>query len=155
MAWSPVDYMIHFTSSRGLIGSSIATSLALHRCTCSHWHQVLALASPSHTVHCTCASNLSFTLATRSFIAKSFLLIFSAWPHETISCLIYNELLYRTSWALQQLQAISPPWHILLIIVHLWTNHLCRHILVHLSCHSITKTKGSFTFAMPPSYNCQ
>jgi hypothetical protein len=155
LAWSPVDDMIHFTSSRGLIGLSIATSLALHCCTCSHRHQVLALASPPHMVHCTWASNLSFTLATRSFIAKPFLLIFSAWPHETMPCLICNELIYHTSWALQQLQAISLPWHILLTIVHLWTNHLCRHILVHLSCHSITKTIRSFTFAMPPLYNCE
>jgi hypothetical protein len=45
---------------------------------------------------------------------------------------------------LQQVQAISPSWQVLLTHMYLWTNHLCvslKHILVHLDCHSITKTK--------------
>jgi hypothetical protein len=48
----------------------------------------------------------------------------------------------------------SPPWHVLLTLVYLWTNHLCishKHILVHLGCHSITKTKQrTFHHPIPP-----
>jgi hypothetical protein len=38
----------------------------------------------------------------------------------------------------------SPSWHMLLTHMYLWINHLCishKHMLVHLSYHSITKTK--------------
>jgi len=52
----------------------------------------------------------------------------------------------------QSQQAISTLWHILLTHMFLWTNHLCisiNHILVHLSCHSITKTKqGPFNLPL-------
>jgi hypothetical protein len=41
--------------------------------------------------------------------------------------------------------AISPPWHMLLILVSLCGLISCvsqhKHLLVHISCHSITKTK--------------
>src|SRR6185295_12708704 len=41
--------------------------------------------------------------------------------------------------------AISPPWHMLLILVSLCGLIFCvsqhKRLLVHLSCHSITKTK--------------
>ena len=39
----------------------------------------------------------------------------------------------------------SPSWYKLLTQVYLWTNHLCilyLNTLVHLDCHSITKTKA-------------
>jgi hypothetical protein len=46
----------------------------------------------------------------------------------------------------------SLSWHELLTQVYLWTNHLCishLNILVHLGCHSITKTKlGTFQWGI-------
>jgi hypothetical protein len=41
-------------------------------------------------------------------------------------------------------KTISPPWIVLLTHMYMWSNHLCishKHILVHLGCDSITKTK--------------
>ena len=66
-----------------------------------------------------------------------------------MSCLIWNEFLHHTIWAYHQYLAISPPWHILLILVSLCGLITCvsqhKYLLVHLSCHSITKTKqGTF-----------
>jgi hypothetical protein len=85
--------MIHFISSCDL-GPSILTSLALHRCVGpsapSH-----AQASPSHAVPHSKASDLPFTLATGpSSQASSW--SSPPWPHDSMSCLICNELLYDT-----------------------------------------------------------
>jgi hypothetical protein len=53
-------------------------------------------------------------------------------------------------------ELFSPSWHMLLTHMYLWTNHLCiSHLtqLIHLGCHSITKTKqGPFTRAGGSSY---
>lgn len=62
-----------------------------------------------------------------------------------MSCLIRNELLHlTTSWALQWIQATSPPCPKLLRLVYLWTNPCVsqhKHLLVHLGSYSISKTK--------------
>ena len=66
-----------------------------------------------------------------------------------MSCLICNELIYHMCEPSNRSKQSSSSWHELLTHVYLWTNHLCiSHLntLVHLGCHSITKTKqGPFT----------
>ena len=113
--------MIHFISSCDLIGSSILTSLALHRCPC-----------PSAPSLCS-----SFT-ATWSVTPKPSTCPSHLQPvHQAKSCLY---LLHLVTWlnVMSHMQW-APSSHI-----YLWTNLLCisyKHILVHQSCHSITKTK--------------
>ena len=123
--WSTND-MIHFISSRDLIGSSILTSLALHHCFIPSAPS-LAQASPPRGL-----SLQSLRLALHSCnrsIKPSLILIFS-------TLVTWLNIMSHMQWA--------PSSH-----VHLWTNLLCishKHILVHLGCHSITKTKqGPFT----------
>ena len=99
--WSTND-MMHFISSRDLIGSSILTSLALHRCF-GPLAPSLAQASPSHGL-----SLQSLRLALHSCnqsIKPSLILIFSTvvtWLH----------VMSHMQWA--------PSLHI-----YLWTNLLC------------------------------
>jgi hypothetical protein len=140
--------MIHFISSRDRIGSSILTSLALHRCV-GPLAPSLAQASPSHAVPRFKASDLPFTLATgpSSQVSSWF---FPPWSHDSMSCLTWNKLLHHHMCKLCNIsKPFPPPWHMLLTYMYLWTNHLCishKIQLVHLSCHSITKTKqGPFT----------
>jgi hypothetical protein len=135
--------MIHFISSRDHIGSSILTSLALHRCIGPSVPS-LAQALPSHAVARFKASDLPFTLATGS---SSQVMSWSSppWSHNSMSCLICNKLLHHHMCKLFNISKLfSPPWHMLLTHMYLWTNYLCisyKTQLVHLSCHSITKTK--------------
>jgi hypothetical protein len=74
-----------------------------------------------------------------------------------MSRLISNELLQHMCDLCNKSKPSSPSWHELLTQVYLWTNYLCiSHLntLVHLGCHSITKTKqGPFS---PPLHgaNC-
>jgi len=69
-----------------------------------------------------------------------------------MSCLICNELLHHMCEHCNISKPFSPPWLKLLTLVYLWTNHMCisyKHILVHLGCHLITKTKqGPFKWTM-------
>jgi hypothetical protein len=61
-----------------------------------------------------------------------------------LSCLICNEFLHHMCKLCNISKPFLPSWHMLLALVYLWTNHLCishKDILVHLGCHSITKTK--------------
>jgi hypothetical protein len=90
---SPND-MIHFISSHNRIGSSILTSLALHRCL-GPLAPSLAQASPSHAVPRFKASDLPFTLATGP---SSQVMSWSSppWSHDSMSCLICNKLLHDT-----------------------------------------------------------
>jgi hypothetical protein len=88
---SPND-MIHFISSRDCIGSSILTSLALHRCL-GPSASSLAQASPSHAVPRFKASNLPFTLATGPSSQASSRSS-SPWSHDSMLCLICNKLLH-------------------------------------------------------------
>jgi hypothetical protein len=113
--------MIHFISSHDRIGSSILTSLALHRCF-GPSAPSLAQALPSHAVPRSKASDLPFTLATGPSSQASSQSS-PPWSHDSMSCLICNELLHDTITC----GLISCVSH--------------NHILVHLSCHSITKTK--------------
>jgi hypothetical protein len=67
-----------------------------------------------------------------------------------MSCLTCNKLLHHHMCKLCNISKPFPPlWHMLLTHMYLWTNYLCishKTQLVHLSCHSITKTKqGPFT----------
>jgi hypothetical protein len=83
--------MIHFISSRDRIGSSILTSLALHRCVVLSAPS-LAQASPSYAVPRFEASDFLFTLATGP---SSQVMSWSSplWSHDSMSCLMCNELL--------------------------------------------------------------
>ena len=61
-----------------------------------------------------------------------------------MSCLICNELLHHMCESCNKSKPSLPSWHELVTQVYLWTNHRCiSHLntLVHLGCHSITKTK--------------
>ena len=105
--------MIHFISSRDRIGSSILTSLALHRCL-GPSAPSLAQASPSHAVPCFKASDLPFTLATGpSSQASSW--SSPPWSHDSMSCLICNELLHHDIITcgliscVSHINTISPP----------------------------------------------
>jgi hypothetical protein len=86
--------MIHFTSSCDLVGPSILTSLALHRCIGPSVPS-LAQALPSHAVPRFKASNLPFTLATG---LSSQVMSWSSppWSHDSMSCLTCNKLLHDT-----------------------------------------------------------
>ena len=120
--------MIHFISSRDRIGSSILTSLALHRC--------FGPSAPSH--HSTCPSHLQPV-------------------HRAKSCLDLLRLSHMTqchvSYAMSSfitcVSLATNPSHlhrhgICCSHMYLWTNHMCishKHILVYLDCHSIIKTE--------------
>jgi hypothetical protein len=120
---SPND-MIHFISSCDRIGSSILTSLALHRCV-GPSAPSLAQASPSHAVPRFKASNLPFTLATGP---SSQVMSWPSplWSHHSMSCLMCNELLYHHMCKLCNIsKPFPPPRHMLLTHMYLWTNHLC------------------------------
>ena len=87
--------------------------------------------------------NLPFTLATGP---SSQVLSWSSppWSHDTMSCLIGNELLHHMCELCNISEPFSPPWHMLFTHMYLWTNHLCiSHLntLAHLGYHLITKTK--------------
>jgi hypothetical protein len=63
-------------------------------------------------------------------------------PHDSMSCLICNELLQHLCEHCNKSKPPSMSWHELLTQVYLWTNHLCiSHLntLVHLGCHSLPK----------------
>jgi hypothetical protein len=65
-----------------------------------------------------------------------------------------NKLLHHHMCKLCNIsKPFPPPWHILLTHMYLWTNHMCishKTQLVHLSCHSISKTKqGPFKVVKP------
>ena len=105
--------MIHFISSRDCIGSSILTSLALH-CCLGPSAPSLAQASPSQAVPRFKASDLPFTLATgpsRQASSGSS----PPWSHDSMSCLICNELLhhhiitYGLILCVSHKNTISPP----------------------------------------------
>ena len=69
-----------------------------------------------------------------------------------MSCLICNKVLHHMC----ELCNISKPFHLhgkgFSHIMYLWINHMCislNHTLVHLGCHSITKTKqGPFNLSL-------
>jgi hypothetical protein len=116
--------MIHFISSCDHIGSSILTSLALHRCLGPSVPS-LAQASPSHAVPHFRASDLPFTLAT---CPLSQVMSWSTppWSHDSMSCLMCNELLHQHMCKLCNISEPSlPSWHMLLTHMYLLTNHLC------------------------------
>ena len=118
--------MIHFISSHDLVGSSILTSLAFHRCLCPS-ASILAQASPP------CDPLLqSLQLALydcNGSIKPRLVLIFSTlvtWLN------VMSHMQWAPSshvWALQQIQAIFTimAW-VAHTCVYLWTNHLVFHI---------------------------
>jgi hypothetical protein len=105
----------------------LLTIALVHRC------QVFPQTSLSYVVHRSKASGLPFTLATSpswpSHVSWSFP------PSHTTSCHVSYAMntFITTSWALQQIQATSPPWLKFLTLVYLWTNHLCMSTLTHIS----------------------
>jgi hypothetical protein len=116
--------IIHFISSRDHISSSILTLLAIHRCI-GPSALSLAQALPSHVVPRFEASDLPFTLATG---LSSQVMSWSSppWSHESMSCLMCNELLCQHMCKLCNISEPSlPPWHMLLTHIYLWTNLLC------------------------------
>ena len=69
--------------------------------------------------------DLSFTLATGP---SSQVLSWSSppWSHDSMSCLMCNELLHHHMCELCNIsKPFSPSWHMLLTHMYLWTNHLC------------------------------
>jgi hypothetical protein len=128
--------MIHLISSCDL-GPTILTSLALHRCV-GPSAPSLAQASPPHGPS---LQSLRLALHTCNRSVEPNLILILA------TLVTWLHVMSHMQWA--------PSWH-----NHLWTNLLCishNHILVHLSCHSITKTKqGPFTWTVwrpvHPSY---
>jgi hypothetical protein len=94
---SPND-MIHFISSRDHIGSSILTSLVLHRC---------------FSISAKSSFNLPFTLATG---LSSQVLSWSSppWSHDSMSCLVCNELLHHMCEPCNKSNSSSLSWHELL-----------------------------------------
>jgi hypothetical protein len=78
--------------------------------------------------------NLPFTLVTGP---SSQVMSWSSppWSHDSMSCLMCNELLHRMCDPCNKFKLSSPSWHVLLTHMYLWTNHLCislKHILVHI-----------------------
>ena len=116
MIWSTsyrhVTLLVHWSWPHLLF-----TVAFVHRC------QVL-LKLHRHTVHRSKASNLSFTLATDP---SSQVLSWSSppWSHDSVSCLICNELLHHMCEPCNKSKPSSPSWHELLTQVYLWTNHQC------------------------------
>ena len=48
------------------------------------------------------------------------------WSHDSMSCLMFNELLQHHMCELCNIsEPFSPPCHMLLTHIYLWTNHLC------------------------------
>jgi hypothetical protein len=77
------------------------------------------------------------------------------WLHDSMSCLMCNELLHNTCELCNISEPSSPSWHMLLTHMYLWTNHLCislKHILVHLKL-SLNYQNQTRTFQRltPPS----
>jgi hypothetical protein len=77
---------------------------------------------------------LPFTLATGP---SSQVMSWSSppWSHDSMSCLMCNELLHHMCEIFNISEPSSSSWHMLLTHMYLWTNHLCvslKHILVHL-----------------------
>jgi len=105
--------MIHFISSRDRIGSSILTLLTLHRCL-GPSAPSLDQASPSHAVPRFKVSDLPFTFATGPSSQASY---WSSppWSHDSMSCLICNELLHHhiitcgLISCVSSINTISPP----------------------------------------------
>ena len=99
-----------------------------------HWRQVL-LKLHRLAVHHFKASDLPFTLATGlSSQASSW--SSPPWSHDSMSCLICNELLHQHMCEPCNItKPFSPSWHMLLTHMYLWTNSCVsehKHILVHL-----------------------
>ena len=102
--------MIHFISSRDRIGSSILTSLALHRCLGPSAPR-LAQASPSHAVPRFKASDLPFTLATGpSSQASSDLLHVGHMTPCPVSCAMSSSIITcELISCVSHINTISPP----------------------------------------------
>ena len=115
--------MIHFISSRDHIGSSILTLLALHRC---HRPSAPSLAQASPPRGPSLQSlRLALHACNRS-IKPSLVLSSPPWSHDSMSCLLCNELLHHHMCELCNIsKPFSPSWHMLLTHMYLWTNHLC------------------------------
>jgi len=96
LAWSFLNDMIHSISSHDLFGPSILTLLALHRCLGPSAPN-LAQASPPRGPSLQ-SLDLPFSIATGP---SSQALSWSSplWSHNSMSCLICNELLDHTIWA--------------------------------------------------------
>ena len=122
--WSTND-IIYFISSHDFVGSSILTWLAFHYCLRLSVPS-LAQASPPHGPWLQ-SLQLALHACNRS-IKPSLVLIFS-------TLVTWLNIMSHMQWAPSS-------------YLYLWTNFLCishKRILVHLGCHSITKTnQGSF-----------
>ena len=104
--------MIHFISSRDRIGFLILTSLALH-----HWSVHGDKSCSSFTVtYGPSLQSLRLALHTcNQSIEPSHLLISPPWSHDSMLCLICNELLYHLLFTcglitcVSHINTISPP----------------------------------------------
>ena len=117
------NVMIHLISSRDHIGSSILTTLALHRCLCPSTPS-LAQASPPHGPSLQ-SLRLALHACNRSIKPSIVLIFFTLITWLNVMSHVQWAPSASHVWALQHLQAISPLWHMLLTHMYLWTNHLC------------------------------
>jgi hypothetical protein len=127
-------------SSRGLIGSLVATSLALHRCLGPSAPSSLLMRFTALTVRCPQASSLSFTLATRSIIYPSHVSWSSRHNHMT-SCHVSGDPVNLMSGDLSWLTpdwsgaAQQPPFYFISSRVFVWASSiLCLGLLTSFIC---------------------
>ena len=115
--------MIHFISSCVILVHRSWLHL-LFTVAFIHRRQVL-LKLYRHVVHRSKASNLPFTPTADP---SSQVMFWSSppWSHDSMSCLMCNELLHHHMCELCNIsKPFSPSWHMLLTHMYLWTNYLC------------------------------
>ena len=103
--------MIHFISLRDHIGSSILTSLAFHRCLRPSAPSLDQASPPRGPL----LQSLQLALhACNRSIKPSHVLIFSPRSHDSMSCLMCNELLHHMCELCNKSKPSSLSWHGLL-----------------------------------------
>ena len=137
--------MIHFISSRHLVGFSILTSLAFHRCLHPSVPSLVQASSsrgPSLQKPPTCPSCLQPVHQAKSFLDLLHL------SHMAQCHVSYTMSSFITCVSLTTNLSHLHRHGMSCSYKYLWINHLrISHLntLVHLGCHSITKTKlGTF-----------
>jgi hypothetical protein len=144
LAWSSLNDMIHFISSCDLwfidldltCSSPLFWSIGAKSCSSFPATRFIASKPP------TCPKPLQPVHQAKPYLD---LLHLVTWLHV----MSHMQRLLRYMCELwNKTSPFPPPWFKLLTQLYLWTNPLCishKHILVHLGCHSITKTKlGTF-----------
>jgi hypothetical protein len=95
---------------------------------------------------------LPFTLAT-GLSSQEMSWSSPPWSHDSMSCLMRNELLHHMCELCNISEPSSLSWQVLLTHMYLWTNYLCislKHILIHLKL-SLNYQNQTRTFHLPTS----